>query len=203
MIILHKYYFKIQKGETALEFATDDLCDFDTKVSEWVDNICSEIPVEGSTTNETQRRDFIELKELVKINEITKPQEEPENQKEINFEEVLEESIKNPKLDLDKHIAEQTEFERMLDDKAPKNQIDILVVTCFHMIHFENMLRFSIKQMNSRLVPIKKEPITHKIVQEAIEHGLIELVPDLTGLGDVNEYTLTQRGEEYYFNELK
>lgn len=194
---MHKYYFKIKKNDTELEFSTDNLEDFDKKVLEWAESICQ--PKENKDTSEIpQRMDFIEIRDLVKINEINKDEEETE----VNFEEVLEESIKNPKIDLDIIQKEESELERIIKSKSPKNAQDYLIITGFYLLHIENMTRFSIKQINSRLIPLNKEPITHKIILEAINSGCIELIPDLTGLGDTTEYSLTQRGEEYYYNEL-
>lgn len=200
---MHKYYFKIKKNNTELEFSTDNLEDFDTKVLQWVDNICQPQKVEDSPEKTLKRMDFIEIRDLVKINQINKPEETTEEEtKEVKFEEILEESIKHPKINLDAIQREENEFERLLNSKNPKNSLDYLIITSFYMFHIENIVRFSIKQVNRRLVPLNKEPITHKVLQEAIDNGFIELIMDFTGMGDTTEYSLTQRGEEYYYNEL-
>lgn len=199
---MHKYYFKIKKNDTELEFSTDNLEDFDKKVLQWVENICQAEKNEIYSDDNIQkpkRMDFIEVRDLVKINEINK-EEKQENDKKIDFEEILEKSINNPKIDLDVK-KEETDFEKLIKSKNAKNSQDHLIVTAFYMLHIENILRFSIKQLNRRLVPINKEPVTHKTIQEAISNKFIELVPDFTGLGDTTEYSLTQKGEEYY-NEL-
>lgn len=204
---MHKYYFKIKKNDTELEFSTDSLEDFDKKVLLWVENICqakkNEIVTPDDNIQKPKRMDFIEIRDLVKINEINKVENEKEQEtdKKIDFEQILEKSINNPKIDLEvKH--EESELEKLIKTKNIKNSQDNLIITAFYMLHFKNILRFSIKQVNRRLVPINEEPVTHKIIQEAINNKFIELVPDFTGLGDTTEYSLTQRGEEYYYNEL-
>lgn len=204
---MHKYYFKIKKNDTELEFSTDNLEDFDKKVLEWVENICQSQKTEDnthiSTEQQAKRMDFIEIRDLVKINEINKSDEKKEEEnKEINFEDILEESINNPKIDIDRIQKEESKLERLINSKNPKNSQDCLLIVGFYMLHFENLIRFSIKQINRKLVPLNKEPITHKVLQEAIDNGFIELIPDFTGLADTTEYSLTQRGEEYYSNEL-
>ncbi len=218
---MHKYYFRIVKGDSQLEFATDDLNDFDTKVHEWVEKICpkqivedhppetsEDKTIEASTTkapefNAPQRMDFIEIRDLIKIKEITQENKEPEPE---DFEQILEEAIENPKINLEdnanNNLEEESGLAKSLFEKEPKSQIDILILTAFYMATAEKILHYSIKQLNSRLVPLGKEPITHKIIQDALDLGLIETIPDLTGLGDTTEYSLTQRGEDYCNNEL-
>ncbi len=198
---MHKYYFKIRKNNTEIEFSTDNLEDFDKKVIEWVDGICSEKQPENANS-EPKRMDFIEIRDLVKINKIAKAKEEPKEIPDVDFEQILEETIINPRIDLDKPNTDENELNNLFIEKQPKHDVDYLVITAFYMLHYENIMRFSIKQVNSRIVPLNHAPVTHNTIQESINHGLIEIVPDLTGLGDITEYALTQRGEEYYHNEL-
>ena len=205
---MHKYYFKIRKNDTELEFSTDDLMDFDTKVSEWVEEICSTCDEVSNEIldkdekilpkNSLKRKGFIDLKKLVKVRSIA-PQENIEPPK---FEEVLEDSITKPKLDLDSVTKNENELYNLIEEKKPDSSLKLLIMTAFYMLHLENMERFTIKQLNSRLVPLNQSPITHSDIDEAIMEDLIEIIPDLTGLGDVTEYNLTQKGEEYYYNEL-
>ena len=49
-------------------------------------------------------------------------------------------------------------------------------------------------------MPIERGPVTHADIQNAIEKGFLTVVPDFTGFADVTEYSLTQAGEEYYYN---
>lgn len=207
---MHKYYFKLKKNNTELEFSTDNLEDFDKKVLQWVESTCQPKKTDDNISSPSdnpkrKRMDFIEIRDLVKINEINKSniEEQSENEKtEVNFEDVLEESINNPKIDLDVIQKQENELEQLINSKKPKNSQDYLIIVSFYMLHVENIIRFSIKQINRKLVPLNKEPITHKTIQEAIDNGFVELIPDFTGIGDITEYSLTQRGEEYYYNEL-
>ena len=147
--------------------------------------------------------DFIEIRDLVKINKLIKPEEEEtQNIPDVDFEQILEETIINPKVDLESTQSNENALDTLFVGKKPKHDIDYLVITAFYMLHFEHIIRFTIKQINSRIVPLNHPPVTHNTIQESVNHGLIEIVPDLTGLGEITEYSLTQRGEEYYHNEL-
>lgn len=195
---MHNYYFKIRKNDTEIEFSTNNLEDFDKKVLAWTEKICSE-QSDIDNPNKKKRMDFIEIRNLVKINDIGSAPEKPVVKE---FEEVLETAVMNPKLELDKKLAAQNELFELIAGKNINTQFDYLIMAAFYMLHFENLQRFTIKQINSRLVPLKIEPITHKVIQGAVLEEYIEIVPDLTGLGDVMEYALTQKGEEYYYNAI-
>lgn len=47
------------------------------------------------------------------------------------------------------------------------------------------------------------ETLDHTILQQAIAMGIAELVPDLTGVSEISEYRLTEKGEDYFINGLK
>ncbi|MDD3238036.1 MAG: hypothetical protein PHV37_08080 [Candidatus Gastranaerophilales bacterium] len=202
---MHNYYFKIKKNDTELEFSTDSLADFDETVLNWVENICkpSKNVSDENSEDAPKRMGFIDIKKLVTLKQIAKNiEQETETVSPPDFEAVLQESIEKPKIDLDNIAQEENELQNMINEKKPDSPLKVLILTVFFMIHLENFERFTIKQVNSRLVPIGEAPIAHSAFEDAINSDFISIVPDLTGLGDVTEYTLTQKGEEFFYNEL-
>lgn len=199
---MHNYYFKLRKNDTEFEFSTDNLEEFDKKVYDWVQSFCNSdsIKEKSQNTPEAKRMDFIDIRNLVRINDITgdnKPKVE-----EDDFETILENASSNPKLNLDKDLSTKNELFKLITDKNFQTQLDYLIMTAFYMLHFENITRFTIKQINARLVPINIEPINHSTIHQAVLDGYVEIVPDLTGLGDFMEYTLSTKGEDYYYGQV-
>ena len=47
-------------------------------------------------------------------------------------------------------------------------------------------------------MPLTGVPLDHAIINQAKEEDLIQIVPDLTGIGEVTEYSLTEKGEGYF-----
>jgi len=198
---LHSYYFKIRKKDTEFEFSTDNLDDFDRKVYDWVSSFCNAPAqkIEPEATSGSKRMDFIDIRNLVKINDING--EKKQQAQNVDFDAILENASVNPKLNLDKELAQQSELFKFIADKNIQTQLDSLIMTAFYMMHFESITRFTIKQINSRIVPLNIDPITHSAIHQAVLDGYVEIVPDLTGLGDVMEYTLSPKGEDYYYGQ--
>ena len=194
---MHEYGFKIKKGDLEFEFSTTDKNAFEEQLSDWIRGVMkSESPIVETPVNEEnlpQRKGFIEVKELVKINEI----QSPEQKMEENFEEILEESIQNPKTEVIEKTEVMTPFKAYLSAFLPKNSTDYLVLTAKFLADNENTHNFSIKQLNAKLVPAIGKPIDHNDVHEAIEAGVLAEIPNYTDVSDVKEYTLTEAGENY------
>ena len=194
---MHEYGFKIKKGDLEFEFSTTDKNAFEEQLSDWIRGVMkSESPIVEAPVNEEnipQRKGFIEVKELVKINEI----QSPEPKMEENFEEILEESIQNPKTEVIEKTEVMTPFKAYLSAFLPKNSTDYLVLTAKFLADNENVHNFFIKQLNAKLVPAIGKPIDHNDVHEAIEAGVLAEVPNYTDVSDVKEYTLTEAGENY------
>ena len=194
---MHEYGFKIKKGDLEFEFSTTDKNAFEEQLSDWIRGVMkSESPIVETPINEEnipQRKGFIEVKELVKINEI----QSPEPKMEENFEEILEESIQNPKTEVIEKTEVMTPFKAYLSAFLPKNSTDYLVLTAKFLADNENVHNFSIKQLNAKLVPAIGKPIDHNDIHEAIEASVLAEVPNYTDVSDVKEYTLTEAGENY------
>lgn len=193
---MHEYYFKIKKGTLEFEFSTSDKEAFETQLSDWIGGITgSHSPVQNQPINETklERKGFIQIKELVKINELQSPTPKVEPE----FEKVLEDSLENPKIEVEEKVEITSPFQAYLSVFETENLIDLLMLTAKYIWENENTEKFTIKQINAKLVPAKGIAINHFTMQEAIEKGLIKVVPNYTNVADITEYTLTEDGERY------
>lgn len=117
---------------------------------------------------------------------------------EVNFERALEESMQNPKTEVVEKVDMISDFEGYLHSYNPQNSIDNLVVTALYILNIENKERFTIKQLNAKLVPLTGKPVDHSVIEDAMNQNLIRIVPDLTGTSEYTEYTLTDEGEGYF-----
>lgn len=196
---MHKYYFKIRRGELEFAFSTTDKIAFEEQLSDWIKGAMdsqspiTEIPVEES--NRPERKGFIEVKEMVKINDLNAPAQVTPDE---DFENILEDAIENPKVEVEEKTEITSPFLAYLSVFNPQNPTDYLVLTAKYLSENEDLHRFSLKQLNAKLVPATQLPITHNTVQEALENGLITIVPNYTNIADVTEYSLTQSGEGYF-----
>lgn len=216
---MHEYYFKIRKGDIEFECSTTDQTVFEEQLSDWINGIvkgryvAAPAPTKkselASQTENVHRSGFIDVKNLTSINEIQTPdfaanfdlgaaEEVISPVEEINFEDALNESIQNPKTEVIEKVDTISEFEQHLQAYTPQNQMDYLIITAIFILNVENQERFSIKQLNSKLVPSTGKPVDHALIQESIEQGFVRIVPDLTGTSEFTEYTLTEQGEGYF-----
>lgn len=117
-----------------------------------------------------------------------------------NFEEVLEKTIENPTFEPEK--PQDQVFLNLIKSKNTTDKFHYLIITAYYLSEFEKMERFSLKQINAKLMQNLSEVIDHITLQEAINQNLIELVPDLTGVSEVGEYRLTPAGEDFFANKI-
>lgn len=134
---------------------------------------------------------------LKTINTIQNPPDEEEKPAEaVDFGAVLEKSIENPTFEPTK--AQDQVFLNLVKSKNTKDKFHYLIITAYYLSEFEKMERFTLKQLNTKLMQNLSEVIDHATLQDAINQNLIELVPDLTGTSEVGEYRLTRYGEEFF-----
>lgn len=219
---MHEYYFKIKKGDIEFECSTSDKQTFEEQLSDWINGVVRgeyiappEQQAENSTENKAEPKDisedkpqrsgFIDVKNLVSVNNMTIEKantislfEEKQDMPVQNFEQALEESINNPKTEVVEKTDNISDFSAYLYSYNPQSPLDFLIITAMYILNTENKELFSIKQINAKLVPLNNEPITHAVIEEAINQNLIKIVPDLTGTSEFTEYTLTQDGEGYF-----
>ena len=219
---MYEYYFKIRKGDIEFECSTTDKTTFEQQLSDWINGIVQGKPLVApadeknisqteeqdnfSDNNEEkpQRSGFIDVKNLSSINEIQTPDFDFQESKEhvsnenISFEEALNESIENPKTEVVEKVDTISEFEDFAKEYNPQTPVDYLIVAGLYILNIENQERFTIKQINSKVVPLSGKPVDHAVMQEAIEQGYVRIVPDLTETSEFTEYTLTEQGEGYF-----
>lgn len=219
---MYEYYFKIRKGDIEFECSTTDKMTFEQQLSDWINGIVQgkplAAPADEKNISQTEEQDnfsdnneekpqrigFIDVKNLSSINEIQTPDfdfqesKEPVSNENISFEEALNESIENPKTEVVEKVDTISEFEDFAKEYNPQTPVDYLIVAGLYILNIENQERFTIKQINSKVVPLSGKPVDHAVMQEAIEQGYVRIVPDLTETSEFTEYTLTEQGEGYF-----
>jgi len=134
----------------------------------------------------------------------TETQEDPSTiqpfDRSTNFDEVLEKTIENPTFEPTK--TQDKVFLNFINSKNTTDKFHYLIITAYYLSEFEKQERFSLKQINAKLMQNLSEAIDHVTLQEAINQNFIELVPDLTGISDVAEYRLTLAGEDFFANKI-
>lgn len=208
---MHEYYFKIRKGDIEFEFSTTDKIAFEQQLADWINGLVNATPSETIEKNEKfdadenklHRSGFKEIKALASINSMTAPSFEFSDTKEeriaeVNFERALEESMQNPKTEVVEKADITSDFAEYLKTFNPQNDIDKLVVAGMYILNIEHQERFTIKQINAKLVPATGTAVDHSTMDEAIKQNLVRVVPDLTQTNEYTEYTLTDEGENYF-----
>lgn len=71
---------------------------------------------------------------------------------------------------------------------------DYLLLASYYLNQMEYQESFSLKRINSNLVKSGLTPVNHSILESVLSQGYLSMVPDLTGLADVSEYSITQAG---------
>ena len=79
--------------------------------------------------------------------------------------------------------------------------MDYLLLTAYYFTQYEQKPRFTLKQLNAKLMQNIAVIIDHSVLQEAINRDYIECLPDLTGLVGASEYRLTAYGEKVLLDE--
>lgn len=146
---------------------------------------------------------FDKASDLLKtINAIQKPAEiqpqEPE--KTVDFDKVLEAKIENPTFEPVQ--AKDENFLKVVESKNTSDRFHYLMITAYYLLEFEKKQRFSLKQINAKLMYNLSRVVDHSILSEAINQGFIEPVPDFTGTSEATEYKLTESGEDFYLHRI-
>ncbi|MBO5947758.1 hypothetical protein J6Q66_02860 [bacterium] len=205
------FYLKIKKFNNEIEFSTDNEEIFDKKVKELLNDFY-EIKVSGNVeenfetpASETQINDA-NLSDLCDFIDIEKPSEsvneiqnnQPKEQLFVDFEQILNNAQQNETIQFREPENTNDEFLTFIISQNPQNELDYLIFSAQYFQKYLSQQSFTLKQINSKLVPTKNIAITHKTLKDAIEQGFLELIPDLTNTSVSKEYALTQRGEYDY-----
>lgn len=121
------------------------------------------------------------------------------------FDTLLENSMNNPKTELtfkpSPSIKKDNAFLNYISTRKIERKIDYLLMTAYYFTQYEQKPRFTLKQLNAKLMQNIAVIIDHSVLQEAINRDYIECLPDLTGLVGASEYRLTAYGEKVLLDE--
>lgn len=94
-------------------------------------------------------------------------------------------------------LQEFEDFEELVNIKKPQSKIEYLLLATYFLQTKENLFKYSLKQINSKVMPVLGALIDHSVIHEAVSQDFIEVVPDYNGTAEVTEYKLTSDGENY------
>lgn len=121
------------------------------------------------------------------------------------FDSILENSLSNPKTELtfkpNPSIKKDNAFLNYISTRKIERKIDYLLLTAYYFTQYEQKPRFTLKQLNAKLMQNIAVIIDHSVLQEAINRDYIECLPDLTGLIGTSEYRLTAYGEKVLLDD--
>ncbi len=121
------------------------------------------------------------------------------------FDNILENSLNNPKTELtfktSPSIKKDNAFLNYISTRKIERKIDYLLLTAYYFTQYEQKPRFTLKQLNAKLMQNIAVILDHGVLQEAINRDYIECLPDLTGLVGASEYRLTAYGEKVLLDE--
>ena len=226
---MSKYTFTFKKDDIFVEFSTQDKDVIEKQFQTWVasaDEYAKNhtqktakpktiTPVVNEPPKVQEEKSFVasgqeapvfeKASDLLKTINSIQNKNAPEAKEEttlsnINFESVLEEKIENTNFEPQK--TKDHVFLNLVNSKNTTDKFHYLMITAYYLSEFEKLERFSLKQINAKLMQNLSEVIDHSMLQEAINQGFIEVLPDLTGISEVGEYRLTMAGEEFFANRI-
>lgn len=121
------------------------------------------------------------------------------------FDNILENSMNSSKTELSfktsPSIQKDSAFLNYMNSRKIEKKIDYLLLTAYYFTQYEQKPRFTLKQLNAKLMQNVAVIIDHSVLQEAINRDYIECLPDLTGLVGSSEYRLTAYGEKVLLDD--
>lgn len=191
---------KMQEQEESAEEETPD--ETPEEVSEE-----AETDSEESEVAEELRKSFEQEPEL-KV-------EQEEKTKKSKVYDILEEklaslpeeeknrlNLNRKELQQDSKVFKFKDLEDLIYLKKPQTKLDYLLISSYYLQEKEDTEKYSLKQINSAIVPHIKDPIDHSVIHEAVGHEYFEVIPDYLGTAGVTEYKITEEGVDYILNEL-
>ena len=116
------------------------------------------------------------------------------------FDNILDKSINKQQTELSfkqsPTIKKDNAFLNYIGERKIEKKIDYLLLTAYYFTQYEQKPRFTLKQLNAKLMQNIAIILDHSVVQEAINRDYIECLPDLTGIVGASEYRLTAYGEK-------
>lgn len=133
--------------------------------------------------------------------EESKPTINTENENVQNvFDTILDRSMQTPQSELsfkpNPSIKKDNAFLNYISGRKIDKKIDYLLMTAYYFSQYEQKPRFTLKQLNAKLMQNIAIILDHSVIQEAINREYLECLPDLTGVVGASEYRLTAYGEK-------
>ena len=121
------------------------------------------------------------------------------------FDTILDKSMQTPQSELsfkpNPSIKKDNAFLNYISSRKIDRKIDYLLMTAYYFTQYEQKPRFTLKQINAKLMQNIAIILDHSVVQEAINREYLECLPDLTGVVGASEYRLTAYGEKTLLEE--
>ena len=121
--------------------------------------------------------------------------------KTADFDKILEHSMNNVVQEIE--ISKDDRFLKILNVKNVSTKLEYLIVTAYYLSEFEKLDKFTLKLINAKLMQNIQEAVDHNVLQEAIDRGLVETLPNLPEISGSVEYRLTNLGDEVFLNGTK
>jgi len=139
--------------------------------------------------------------EMTENKETERPTIETANQEvQSVFDTILDRSMQTPQEELsfkpNPSIKKDNAFLNYISGRKVERKIDYLLMTAYYFTQYEQKPRFTLKQLNAKLMQNIAVILDHSVIQEAINRDYIECLPDLTGVVGASEYRLTAYGEK-------
>lgn len=176
------------------------------KIDEQLKRMPKHEPVEIPQKNDTDKNlDIIYAPKTTEEFTTNVTESMPLPEQEQNFDNILEKSIQTPQAELsfkpNPSIKKDNAFINFISTRPIEKKIDYLLMTAYYFTQYEQKPRFTLKQLNAKLMQNIAVIIDHSVLQEAINRDYIECLPDLTGLVGASEYRLTAYGEKVLLDE--
>ena len=121
------------------------------------------------------------------------------------FDSILDRTMNSSQTELSfkpsPSIKKDNAFLNYISGRKVERKIDYLLMTAYYFTQYEQKPRFTLKQLNAKLMQNIAIILDHSVVQEAINREYIECLPDLTGVVGSSEYRLTAYGEKTLLEE--
>ena len=121
------------------------------------------------------------------------------------FDTILDQSMKAPQSEMsfkpNPSIKKDNAFLNYISGRKVDRKIDYLLMTAYYFTQYEQKPRFTLKQLNAKLMQNIAIILDHSVIQEAINREYLECLPDLTGVVGASEYRLTAYGEKTLLEE--
>lgn len=177
------------------------------KIDEQLKNMPKPEPVEEQPIAETTESGINEkdLNVFYAPKHETVETEEEQTAGNADFDNVLDKSMQLPQTELSfkpsPSIKKDNAFLNYINGRKVERKIDYLLLTAYYFTQYEQKPRFTLKQLNAKLMQNLALILDHSVLQEAINRDYIECLPDLTGVVGASEYRLTAYGEKILFEE--